>query len=706
MRDYHNTAEGIPEYINMLEDAQRQALRIDSNNPITNASVLVIATSAFLKDNRFPRTSEDWEDLPKKKTRANAAAAAAADEEHNNPDSAAASIGDLEACFDNLANAAKVERTTLDELVKNNGLLTASNSELVSENKKLRAEIDTLRNAAKSNSGGERKKCRHCKGKCMGLRDKWHKEKDCLELPTNAGKRAVVPPPPPFHLPFGGNHTNTVAAKWARRIANRRARKAATGVADTGATSIYFTPDAPVTEYDPTAPAIAVGTASGQRQLSSATAKHCIPDLPANFPRLGHVMPGFKQTLNDREVLSGWRALDEPGKLWHFNLLPEGEEIPTETMPRQSASLAAYSAYDLPSVGALVAYLHAAAGFPVKDTWLRAIKAGNYATWPGLTYSNAAKYCPDAEETILGHMVQTRQGARSTKPKPKKAPASPAAVEPEPMLPADEVLLELHICVRHISRLYTDGTGCFPVTSRSRNQYMMVAYHCDSNVILVEPFQSRKDRHRLAAYDKIMAALKKRGHAVNLQILDNEASEEYKDKITKKYGARFQLVPPNMPRRNAAERAIRTWKAHFLAVLAATLNPRISAWDFYNGPSDYDATPFGPLGQQVIAHNKPETRHSWDFRGERGWSIGAAMDSYRCQRYIHKATKAERITDTVSFRHHHLTQPEVTPEDRLQHGIQQLTSALRDTPDAVHNAQLEAIEKLRDAFRRWSQPRA
>ena len=89
-------------------------------------------------------------------------------------------------------------------------------------------------------------------------------------------------------------------------------------------------------------------------------------------------MPGFRQTLigigpicdagftvhfsdvdvivrdkDGRDVLSGWRALDT-GKLWHFNLLPEGDEIPAEIMPRQSASLAAYSAYDLPSVGALV----------------------------------------------------------------------------------------------------------------------------------------------------------------------------------------------------------------------------------------------------------------------------------------------------------------------------------------------------------------
>ena len=33
--------------------------------------------------------------------------------------------------------------------------------------------------------------------------------------------------------------------------------------------------------------------------------------------------------------------------------------------------------------------MHAAAGFLVKSTWLRAIKKENFATWPGLIYSNA-----------------------------------------------------------------------------------------------------------------------------------------------------------------------------------------------------------------------------------------------------------------------------------------------------------------------------
>ena len=64
---------------------------------------------------------------------------------------------------------------------------------------------------------------------------------------------------------------------------------------------------------------------------------------------------------------------------------------------------------------ALVRYMHAAAGFPVRSTWLKVIKNGNFNSWPGLTYNNAAKYCPRSMETIKGHMVQSSQGVRSTK---------------------------------------------------------------------------------------------------------------------------------------------------------------------------------------------------------------------------------------------------------------------------------------------------
>ena len=66
-------------------------------------------------------------------------------------------------------------------------------------------------------------------------------------------------------------------------------------------------------------------------------------------------------------------------------------------------------------MGALVGYMHAAAGFPVRSTWLKAIKNRNFNSWLELTYNNAEKYCPQSMETIKGHMVQSSQGVRFTK---------------------------------------------------------------------------------------------------------------------------------------------------------------------------------------------------------------------------------------------------------------------------------------------------
>jgi hypothetical protein len=45
----------------------------------------------------------------------------------------------------------------------------------------------------------------------------------------------------------------------------------------------------------------------------------------------------------------------------------------------------ANNVYSLPSIPQTLTYLHAAAGFPVKETWMDAINAGNLITWPILT---------------------------------------------------------------------------------------------------------------------------------------------------------------------------------------------------------------------------------------------------------------------------------------------------------------------------------
>ena len=56
-------------------------------------------------------------------------------------------------------------------------------------------------------------------------------------------------------------------------------------------------------------------------------------------------------------------------------LTPEDPDVTPD-----EATLEAYSAYNLPSVEALVKYFYAASGYPVRSTWLTAIKNSNFKT--------------------------------------------------------------------------------------------------------------------------------------------------------------------------------------------------------------------------------------------------------------------------------------------------------------------------------------
>ena len=79
----------------------------------------------------------------------------------------------------------------------------------------------------------------------------------------------------------------------------------------------------------------------------------------------------------------------------------------------------------------------------------------------------------------------------------------------------------------------------------------------------------------------------------------------------------------------------------------ATLNPRMSAWEYYNGAFDYSATPLVPLGCKIMIHNTSNKRKYWDQRGREGFSVGPALQHYRCIQSIDRKTKALIITDAA-----------------------------------------------------------
>ena len=215
--------------------------------------------------------------------------------------------------------------------------------------------------------------------------------------------------------------------------------KKATGIVDYGATDIYFYTDAPIVNIELSAKKVKVGTLTGQNQQSTRTGELDLPHIPLGFPIKGNLMSGFRHNLigvgplcdadctviftreavivryqQGTAVLTGWCEASG-SRLWRIDLQPGESNLTSMPKNANMATLAAYSAYDPPRIADLIRYFHSAAGYPVQSTRLKAISAGNYSSWPGLTLVNATKYCPCDDGTIMGHLVKKLQGVRSTK---------------------------------------------------------------------------------------------------------------------------------------------------------------------------------------------------------------------------------------------------------------------------------------------------
>jgi hypothetical protein len=253
-------------------------------------------------------------------------------------------------------------------------------------------------------------------------------------------------------------------------------------------------------------------------------------------------------------------------------------------------------------------------------------------------------------------------------------------------------------------QLYTDLTGKFPVRSSKGNSYVMVCYIYDCNYVKFITMESRSASEWVKEYDSDHQELTVKGFKPKLQTLDNEASAALENFSTVNY-VTYQLVPPHCHRRNAAERAIRTFKEHFVVGLSSVdpsfplhlwdillpqaeitlnllqtsrLHPQLSAAAHFHGLVDYNNTAFAPLGSKIIEHEKPEKRRTWAPHGQHGYSLGPAMHHYQCQNVYISTTASERIVDTLEFFPHNYQMPQLSSTDRLLIAAKDMTDALQN----------------------------
>jgi hypothetical protein len=333
---------------------------------------------------------------------------------------------------------------------------------------------------------------------------------------------------------------------------------------------------------------------------------------------------------------------------------------------------------------------------PTKSALLQAVKNGHLVTWPGLTVVAIHKHLKLTTATAMGHMNERRQNIRSTSKTPiEDVPTTDKNLGKKTHL--------VYAVLVDQGQLYTDLTENFSVRSSKGNSYIMVCYIYDCNYVKVAPMNSLSASEWVKACDHIHQEPTAKGFKPKLQTLDNKAFAALKHFFTAN-DMEYQLVPTHCRPHNAAERAIQTFKEHFVAGISSVdptfpfhlwdrllpqeeitlnilrtsrLHPQLSATAHFHGLVNYNKTAFAPPGCKIIAHEKPGKRRTWAPHGQHGNSLGPAMHHYRCQNVYISATASKRIVDTLKFFPHTYQMLQLSSTARLITEAKEMTNALQ-----------------------------
>ena len=136
----------------------------------------------------------------------------------------------------------------------------------------------------------------------------------------------------------------------------------------------------------------------------------------------------------------------------------------------------------------------------------------------------------------------------------------------------------------------------------------------------------------------------------------------------------YQLTLKGKHSRNSSDKLIQTWKDHFLSGMASIhpdftlsqwcklveqsnitlnllrqsrINPKLSVYAQVFGSLGYQKSPLPPPVMKVLARVLPIDCRSFDLHEIKGFSVGVAMENYRCFKIFIRSTGGVYISDTV-----------------------------------------------------------
>ena len=402
-------------------------------------------------------------------------------------------------------------------------------------------------------------------------------------------------------------------------------------IADSGATQIFVMDGTPVVNKRPTTHPLKVALADGRIVVSTHMCDIKIDGLPTVLT--GHIIPdlsiaslfgirvlteaGCTVTFDKNNCIVRYNgvvilrgAKDSATDLWtlplgspknttshHVNdmIPPAAPEIADARVNIVTES--ACFTHTVRTKANSIRFAHQSFCSPKISTLLKALRRGYLRGCPNLTAHGVTKYLNPSPATAKGHIKQPRQGIRSTRTPTSIRANVPTQLSPEkdaihepprPLLPfalhpnviedddmANMMLKNANLyCFaafadKHTGTIYNDLTGTFPFMSLEGNVCFLVVYHYETNAILALPISGFSDEVIFQAYKEIYEMIESKGFVIRFNVMDNQASKVIKQFLTPKQ-CELMLVEPNSHRVNAAERAIQTFKDHFVSALATT----------------------------------------------------------------------------------------------------------------------------------------
>ena len=117
-------------------------------------------------------------------------------------------------------------------------------------------------------------------------------------------------------------------------------------------------------------------------------------------------------------------------------------------------------------------------------------------------------------------------------------------------------------------------------------------------------------------------------------------------------------------------------KRQIMLLRQSNIHPTISTYTNVYDQHDYSAHPFVPIVMETLVHDKPHRRKTFSKHCSKGHVLGTSFEHYHAWKMWMTNSKSTRISGKVFHKHKYLTNPGVTPEDRVIAAMGKLSQEL------------------------------